>query len=184
MAGSVSAGARLIGRQRELVTLAAFLDRTVADGSTLLLTGDPGVGKTALINAAADMASVRGIRVIRGGGAEYETDVSFAGLHQLIDPLGARLSRVPQQCRDTLEVALGIGTGPAPDRLSVLNWALALFREASSRAPLSSRSTTCNGSIDQAAPPSGSSAGDCTAAGWDSSAPIAPAREVSSSVPG
>jgi DNA-binding CsgD family transcriptional regulator len=127
---------RLIGRDRELATLGAFLGEAVGDGATLLLTGEPGVGKTALLAAAAEMAAADGVRVIRGGGVEYETDVSFAGLHQLVDPLSDDLRRLPPSSRATIEVALGIGSGPAPDRLAVLSTALALFRQAASSTPL------------------------------------------------
>ena len=84
---------RLIGRDRELATLASFLGEAVVGGATLLLTGEPGVGKTALLAAAAEMATTDGVRVIHGGGVEYETDVSFAGLHQLVDPLSDDLRR-------------------------------------------------------------------------------------------
>jgi predicted ATPase len=127
---------RLIGRDRELATLGAFLGEAVGDGATLLLTGEPGVGKTALLAAAAQMATTEGVRVIRGGGVEYETDVSFAGLHQLVDPLSDDLGRLPRSGRATIEVALGIGSGPAPDRLAVLSASLALFRQAASSTPL------------------------------------------------
>ena len=67
---------------------------------------------------------------------EYETDVSFAGLHQLVDPLSDDLRRMPRSSRVVLEVALGIGSGPAPDRLAVLSASLALFRQAASGEPL------------------------------------------------
>jgi DNA-binding CsgD family transcriptional regulator len=133
----VNAGAnRLVGRDRELAALGSFLAEAVVDGSTLLLTGDPGVGKTALLVAAAEMATRDGFRVIRGGGVEYETDVSFAGLHQLVDVLSDDLQRLPRSSRASLEVALGIGSGPTPDRLAVLNASLALFRQAASTSPL------------------------------------------------
>ena len=127
---------RLIGRERELETLEAFVAETTTQGSTLLLTGEPGVGKTALLSAAAEMAAAGGVRVIRGGGVEYETEVSFAGLHQLVDPLGDDLRRVPSSSRTTIEVALGSGSGPAQDRLAVMDAALTLFRQAASEAPL------------------------------------------------
>ena len=66
----IGAGAtRLIGRERELATLGSFLGEAVGDGATLLLTGEPGVGKTALLAAAAEMATTDGVWVIRGGGA-------------------------------------------------------------------------------------------------------------------
>jgi haloacetate dehalogenase len=62
-----------------LATLGSFLREAVDDGATLLLTGEPGVGKTALLVAAAEMAARDGVRVIHGGGVEYETDVSLVG---------------------------------------------------------------------------------------------------------
>jgi DNA-binding CsgD family transcriptional regulator len=127
---------RLIGRDRELAALGSLLDEAGADGTTLLLTGEPGVGKTALLAAAAEMAATAGFEVIRGGGVEYETDVSFAGLHQLVGPLSGDLNRLPRSSRLALEVALGLGSGPAPERLAVLNASLALFRQAASRGPL------------------------------------------------
>ena len=74
--------------------------------------------------------------MIHCGGVEYESDISFAGLHQLVDPLSDDLRRIPRTSRGALEVALGIGSGPAPDRLAVLSASLALFRQAASSNPL------------------------------------------------
>ena len=130
---------RLIGRDRELAILGSFLDEAVVDGATLLLTGEPGVGKTALLASAAEMATTAGFEVIRGGGVEYETDVSFAGLHQLVGSLSDDLRRLPRSSRVAMEAALGIGPAPerpAPERLAVLNAALAVFSQAASRSPL------------------------------------------------
>jgi predicted ATPase len=138
MAGIGVGANRLIGRDRELATLGSFLGEAVRDGATLLLTGEPGVGKTALLAAAAEMATTDGVRVIRGGGVEYETDVSFAGLHQLVDPLSDDLGRLPRSGRAAIEVALGIGSGPAPDRLAGLSAALTLFGRAASSTRCSS----------------------------------------------
>jgi Cdc6-like AAA superfamily ATPase len=59
---------RLIGRDRELAALGSLLDEAGADGATMLLPGEPGVGKTALLAAAAEMAATAGFEVIRGGG--------------------------------------------------------------------------------------------------------------------
>ena len=94
------------------------------------------MGKSALLAAAAEMASADGTRVVHGSGVDYETDVSFAGLHQLVGPLSEDLRELPVGTRTTIEVALGIGSGPAPDRLAVMNAALELFRCAAARTPL------------------------------------------------
>jgi predicted ATP-dependent serine protease len=63
----VNAGAnRLIGRDQELATLGSFLGQAAVDGATLLLTGEPGVGKTALLVAAADEAAADGVAFAQG----------------------------------------------------------------------------------------------------------------------
>ncbi|CAL9345896.1 hypothetical protein SUDANB21_00373 [Streptomyces sp. enrichment culture] len=126
----------LVGREGELAELAAFLDGVGTDGAALLLIGDPGVGKTALLDATAELAVAKGVRVVRGSGVEYETDISFAGLHQLVGSLPDELGRLPRTMREALEVALGLGAGPAPSRIAVLNAALALFDEAAKERPL------------------------------------------------
>ncbi|MFJ3891349.1 ATP-binding protein [Streptomyces rubrogriseus] len=126
----------LVGREGELAELAAFLDTAGTDGAVLLLTGDPGVGKTALLDATAEVAVAKGVRVVRGSGVEYETDISFAGLHQLVGSLPDELGRLPRPLREALEVALGLGAGPAPSRIAVLNAALSLFDEAAKDQPL------------------------------------------------
>ncbi|WP_220448588.1 ATP-binding protein [Nonomuraea mesophila] len=126
----------LIGRDRELAELAMFLDKTAADGATVLLTGEPGVGKTALLDATAELAVAKGARVVRGSGVEYETDISFAGLHQLVAALPDELGRLPPAMREALEVALGLGAGPAPKPIAVMNAALSLFDEAAKEQPL------------------------------------------------
>ncbi|MFD7688857.1 ATP-binding protein [Streptomyces sp. NPDC059781] len=126
----------LVGREGELAELAAFLDMAGTDGAVLLLTGDPGVGKTALLDATAELAVAKGVRVVRGSGVEYETDISYAGLHQLVGSLPDELGRLPRSMREALEVALGLGAGPAPSRIAVLNAALSLFDEAAKERPL------------------------------------------------
>ncbi|MFF8588347.1 ATP-binding protein [Streptomyces althioticus] len=126
----------LVGREGELAELAAFLDTAGTEGAVLLLTGDPGVGKTALLDATADLAVAKGVRVVRGSGVEYETDISYAGLHQLVGSLPDEFGRLPRSLREALEVALGLGTGPAPSRIAVLNAALSLFDEAAKERPL------------------------------------------------
>ena len=108
---------RLTGRDREPAVLDSFLGAAAVDGASLPLAGRAGVGKTALLLATAEMAAAAGVRVIHSGGVEYETDVSFAGLHQIVDPLSEDLRHLPPSSRVALEVALGIGSGPAPDRL-------------------------------------------------------------------
>ncbi|MFD0855527.1 AAA family ATPase [Actinomadura adrarensis] len=126
----------LVGRDREPAELAMFLDKAATDGAAVLLTGEPGVGKTALLDATAELAVAKGARVVRGSGVEYETDISFAGLHQLVASMSHELGRLPPSLREALEVALGLGAGPAPRPITVMNAALALFEEAAKEQPL------------------------------------------------
>lgn len=126
----------LVGRDRELAELTEFVGRASMDGAAVLLTGDAGVGKTALLDAVADLARARGMRVIRGSGVEYERDVSFAGLHELVGSLSREFERVPDAMREALQVALGLRVGPTPDRIAVLNAALLLLSEAAKEQPL------------------------------------------------
>src|SRR5580692_6804087 len=78
--------AALIGRDRDLGVVRGFLDDASVSGAVLLLTGEPGVGKTALLDAAHDTAMVAGFRVLRAAGVEFEADVSFSGLNQVLLP--------------------------------------------------------------------------------------------------
>lgn len=126
----------LVGRDRELAELTEFVGRAATDGAAVLLTGDPGVGKTALLDATADLARTKSMRVIRGSGDEYETDISFAGLHELVASLSREINALPDAMREVLEVALGLGIGPMPNRIAVLNAALLLFSQAATKQPL------------------------------------------------
>ncbi|GAA1998395.1 AAA family ATPase [Microbacterium ulmi] len=131
-----SAPVALVGRAAELETISTFLDGAAVDGSPLVVTGDPGVGKTALLSAAEMLALDGGFRVVSGAGIEYESDVSFAGLHQIVDPIAEELRNLPRASRIAIEVAVGRGPGPPPERLTLLNATLALLRQAASASPL------------------------------------------------
>jgi DNA replication protein DnaC len=80
----------LIGRDDDLEYITAFVDQAAGSGSALLLSGEAGVGKTVLLDAAAAHAETAGSRVLRAAGAEFEGAVSFAGLNQLLRPLLAK----------------------------------------------------------------------------------------------
>ena len=125
-----------IGRDRELQLVHDFVDRASFGGAALLVTGEPGVGKTMLLNAAMAYAASVGCRVLRGAGAEFEAGVSFAGLNQVLYPLldGRSVLRTVH-CR-ALEVALGLDDGSPSDRLLVSNAALELLIRASAEHPV------------------------------------------------
>jgi len=136
MSGSDAPPGGLTGRSRELHFLEGFFRQAAVSGGALVLSGDPGVGKTALLNALAGSLSAEGTLVVRAAGVEFEGDLSYAGLNQALFPLLDEFDGLGAAHRHSLRVALGFGAGPPPDRLLVSNAALALLRHASARVPL------------------------------------------------
>lgn len=136
MASMVPAARSLVGRGEELSYIRAYFEDAAVAGGALLLSGEPGVGKTALLDAAAAAASESGTRVLRAAGVEFEADVSYSCLNQLLFPLYGAFEALTAVHRDALRVALGFGSGPAPDRLLVSNAALLLVREVAVEGPL------------------------------------------------
>ena len=128
--------ASLVGRDDDIAHLRSFVDGVRASGGALVVTGDAGVGKSALADAAATYAASIGIRTLRAAGAEFEANISFAGLHQVLSPLLGLLPELPAGQRATLSNALGLGDGAASDRLTVSNAALALLSHAASSSPV------------------------------------------------
>jgi len=126
----------VVGRDEELVLIGSLVAEAGEGGAVLLLTGEPGVGKTALLDVAAEAATAAGTRVLRAVGVEFEADVSFSGLHQILFPLLAEFGQLNSLHRDALNVALGFGVGPPPDQLVVGNAALALLRQSSQDQPV------------------------------------------------
>jgi DNA-binding CsgD family transcriptional regulator len=102
----------------------------------LVVRGEAGIGKTALLEHARDTALSSGSRVQRAVGAESETQFAFAGLHQLCAPLLDRAGALPEPQRAALGVALGLRDGPAPDRFLVGLAALNLLAEVAEEDPL------------------------------------------------
>jgi DNA-binding CsgD family transcriptional regulator len=106
-----------------------------AGGSRVLVVrGEPGVGKTALLDYLAGRAA--GCRVVRAVGVESEMELAFAGLHQLLAPVLDHLDRLPGPQRDALRTAFGLSAGPAPDRFLVGLAVLGLVSEAAAERPL------------------------------------------------
>ena len=129
-------GLPLVGRDHAIGRLISFLAQATADGGALLLTGDPGVGKTALLDVAQRLAADAGAQVIRIVGAEFEADIAYAGLNQVLQPLADRIGTLTQAYHSALTVALGLGGGPPPDQLMVGNAVLALLHRAAAVRPL------------------------------------------------
>src|SRR6185437_14315168 len=117
----------------------AALDRLLSDlrsgqGRTLMLRGEAGVGKTALLEYA--VAASGDIRVIRAAGVEAEMELAFASLHLLCVPLLDRRQALPAPQRDALEVAFGLRDGAAPDQFMVGLAVLTMLSQAAEERPL------------------------------------------------
>jgi DNA-binding CsgD family transcriptional regulator len=122
-------------RRNERDVLDRLLGRVRAgESSVLVMRGEAGVGKTALLGYAVDLAS--GCRIVRVAGVESEMELAFAGLHQLCAPMLDGLERLPGPQRDALRVAFGMQDGAAPDRFLVALAVLSLLADAAEVEPL------------------------------------------------
>jgi DNA-binding CsgD family transcriptional regulator len=125
----------LRGRARELGVLKDLLDAVRRGQSqTLVILGEPGIGKSALLNHLVDAA--QDFTVVRAGGSESERGLPFAALQQLIAPLLEYLPQLPEPQREALSVAVGLTTGRSPECFLVSLGVLGLFSEASAEHPL------------------------------------------------
>ncbi|GAA3783604.1 helix-turn-helix transcriptional regulator [Streptomyces chiangmaiensis] len=115
------------------------LDQLLAEArsghsGTLVISGEPGIGKSALLDYLAGQAS--GCRLMRAGGVESEMELAFAGLHQLCFPMLHQVKALPTPLRDALGVAFGLRAGDSPDRFLVGMGVLMLFSEVAQEQPL------------------------------------------------
>jgi DNA-binding CsgD family transcriptional regulator len=125
----------LLDRLPERAALSQLLDTARAGRSgVLVMRGEPGVGKTALLEYAIESAA--GLRVARVAGVESEMELAFAALHQLCAPMLDKLGGLPDPQRAALGVAFGLSTGAAPDRFLVGLAVLGLLSEAAEQQPL------------------------------------------------
>jgi DNA-binding CsgD family transcriptional regulator len=126
---------RLVGRQAECAVVDEVLDAVRAGESrALLVHGEPGAGKTALLEYLATRAA--GCRVIGVAGVQSEMELAFAALHQFCAPLMKYLDTLPAPQGDALRITFGLETGPAPDRFLVGLAVLSLLAEAADERPL------------------------------------------------
>jgi DNA-binding CsgD family transcriptional regulator len=126
---------RLLGRQRERAVLDRVLDTARnGHGSVLVVHGDPGVGKTALLEDAFEAGE--DFHVVRAVGVEGEMELDYAALQQLCAPILEFSERLPHPQRDALGVAFGLGDGQAPSPFLVGLAVLGLLSEAAEQQPL------------------------------------------------
>ena len=125
----------LYGRRDECAALAGLLaDVRAGHSAVLVLRGEAGVGKTALLDHAVQSAA--DLRVVRAAGVQSEMELPFAGLHQLCGPMLDRLGRLPAPQRDALETVFGMTPGHEPDRFLVGLAVLSLLSQAADERPL------------------------------------------------
>jgi hypothetical protein len=127
--------ATLLGRSSECAALEDLLASVRAGPSrALVLRGEAGVGKSALLGYLVEHASR--CTIARAAGVESEMELAFAGLHQLCAPFVDRLGRLPGPQRDALGAAFGLRDGGAPDRFLVGLALLSLLSDAAEERPL------------------------------------------------
>jgi DNA-binding CsgD family transcriptional regulator len=128
-------GPVLRGRQAECQQLERLVEAVRRGASrVLVMSGEAGIGKSALLDHLAAEAS--GCRVVRAAGVQAEAELPFAGLHQLCTPLLHGLDRIPAPQGDAVGTAFGLRPGPAPDRFLLRLGVLSLLTEAAADRPL------------------------------------------------
>jgi predicted ATPase len=137
MAGArFAAGVPMLrGRGDERAVLNGLLNSARAGRSAVLvLRGEAGIGKTALLEHASESAS--DFTLLRAVGVESEMELPFAALHQLCAPIDDFVERLPAPQREALEITFGVSAGAAPDRFLVALATLTLVSEAAQERPL------------------------------------------------
>lgn len=125
----------LLGRRRERELLNRLLEAALGGrGGSLVLHGEPGIGKTALLDWAVEAG--REFRVVRAAGVEGEMELPYAALQQLCSPSLELVDQLPAPQQEALAVALGLSSGPAPELFLVGLAVLGLMSEAANERPL------------------------------------------------
>ena len=126
----------LCGRERELAAIDETMSRTGDVGAVLRVTGEPGIGKSALLAEARKRADAVGYRVLSAAGIESEQHLPFGGLQQIMTPLMDRLESLPHVQGQALATALGLFDGPRPDLFLIAEAALLLLAQERELRPV------------------------------------------------
>jgi len=126
----------LFGRGRELSVLRELIERVDAHGGVLLVEGEAGIGKSALLTAASVKARSRGYQVLTTTGVECETHLPFAGLHQLLQPVLADIGHLPGPQRRALKGAFGLVDAQAPALFLIALATLHLLSDSAVKTPI------------------------------------------------
>jgi predicted ATPase len=126
----------LIGRDREVRALTELIGRSGKSGQALVVLGDPGIGKSALLGAAQDVARAAGFRVLSACGVESEAQLPFAGLHQILRPVLRSVAELPPLYATALRSAFGLAEGPTPKLFQIALAAVDLLAAAAVKQPV------------------------------------------------
>jgi tetratricopeptide (TPR) repeat protein len=126
----------LIGREREVQALTELIGNGTETGQALVILGDPGIGKSALLGAALDAARAAGFRVLTAIGVESEAQLPFAGLHQILRPVLRSAPELPPLYATALQSAFGLAEGPTPELFQIALAAVNLLATATAQRPV------------------------------------------------
>ncbi|ROO87745.1 regulatory LuxR family protein [Actinocorallia herbida] len=127
---------QMVGRIEDVRRLCEIFSGGAGRNPGLHVIGTAGVGKSALLDAVAETLTAAGTRVLRADGVEFEADIAYAGLHQLLLPVLDLVKDLAPAHRAVLLTALGFQTGPSPERLHLVNATLDLLREVAAERPV------------------------------------------------
>ena len=126
----------LVGRDHELERLFGMVDQIGRCGGALVIRGEAGIGKSALLEAAVERAHEQGATVVATTGTQSEARLAFGGLHQLLLPFLDRLDLLPDPQRRALDIAFGVAEGDAPDVFLIGLATLGVVTEGETKASL------------------------------------------------
>ncbi|MFC7360124.1 ATP-binding protein [Nocardioides astragali] len=133
---SASGATPLVGRDTSLAVIATFLEEVATSGAHLVVSGDPGIGKTSLLQASRDRATTAGIRVFAADAAQFDTRSSFGALRELLEPLWGYVAHLDAVHGGTLETGLAGALGPPLRRGALGHAVLALLRQVAADGPV------------------------------------------------
>jgi hypothetical protein len=136
LSSAASPASDLVGRAAETERVDALLDHLRQGGAALVIRGDPGIGKSALLQHAGERAGDLGAAVLTTIGTESEAELAFAGLYELLRPVINRMGSLPEPQRRSLEAAFGLAAEVEPDPFRVALAAYKLVCDAADITPL------------------------------------------------
>jgi DNA-binding CsgD family transcriptional regulator len=126
----------LLGRDAELEVLRSLVDGIHDRGGAMVLRGEPGIGKSRLLEEVARLARERDIVVLSATGVQSEAHLAFSGLHQMLRPVRARAAELMPGQRAALDAAFGLGEDAAPEHFRIAMAVLDLLSEVASDGPV------------------------------------------------